>query len=74
MELQINPCWQREMRGGDGAGSDGGSSPPPNKAEGGETERDAKSQSAPPSRRRHRASDVPNVKVERRCHGDKAYS
>lgn len=35
---------------------------------------DAKSQSAPPSRRRHRASDVPNVKVGRRCHGDKAYS
>lgn len=37
---------------------------------------DAKSQSAPPSpsRRRHRASAVPNVKVERRCHGDEAYS
>lgn len=37
---------------------------------------DAKSQSAPPppSRRRHRASAFPNVKAERRCHGDEAYS
>lgn len=36
MVPRINPRRQREMRGGDQAGSDGGSSPPPNKAKRGD--------------------------------------